>query len=165
MWLAGVCSKAGLDLFLRHRQRHPQLDAVADVAFLLQVLGRALGMHNAASRRHPVDGAGLNALHRANAVAVQDGAVKQVGDRGQADVRMRPHVMAAAWLLRHRAEMVEEDERPHALAPGRGQQPAHHKAAAQVLVVACQLQFNAHSPLRVLLAWFVALTHGAALKC
>lgn len=49
---------------------------MVDIA-LLRLLGRlALGMHNTAARRHPVNGAGLNALHIAQVVAVLDHAVK-----------------------------------------------------------------------------------------
>jgi hypothetical protein len=52
-------------------------------------------MHDAAPGSHPVDFAGADRLHTAEAVAVQDLAVEQVGHGREADVRMRPHVEAA----------------------------------------------------------------------
>ncbi len=36
---------------------------------------------------------GLDLLHRAQTVAVHDGAREQVGHRGQADVRVRAHIV------------------------------------------------------------------------
>src|SRR5258708_2170432 len=60
---------------------------------------------------------------------MHDLAFEQVGDRGKADMRVRPHVDAVAGLEHRRPEMVEEDERPdHARAPRR-QRPMHLKAA------------------------------------
>ena len=84
------------------------------------VVGRgALGMHDAAPGRHPVDGAGPDRQRGAEAVAMHDLAVEQIGDGGEPDMRMRPHVDAVAGLEHRRAEMVEEDERvrPCASAP------------------------------------------------
>jgi len=68
-------------------------------------------MGDALSGRHPVHVAGGDALLGAQAVAVQDGAVKQVGDGGQADVRMRAHIQAAPSQELARPYLVEEDER------------------------------------------------------
>ena len=43
-----------------------------------------------------------------------------------------PHVVRVAGRDVDRAEVVEEDERADRAAVGRGQQPAHHEAAAEV---------------------------------
>jgi uncharacterized protein DUF2721 len=97
-----------------------------------QLRRRALGMHDAAPGGHPVDVARANRLHRAEAVAMQDLAFEEIGHRGKADVRMRPHVEAFARRERHRAHLVKEHERTdRALARCR-QRPAHFEAAAEV---------------------------------
>ena len=85
--------KAGLRLFCLHRQRCPQLNAVVHIACLRQCLRATLGVHDAFAGRHPVDGAWLDLLHRAQTVAVHDGAREQVGHRGQANVRVRAHIV------------------------------------------------------------------------
>jgi hypothetical protein len=129
-----------LGLLVRLRQRGPQLDAVVHVGLVHQVFGAALGVHDAAAGGHPVDGARLDLLYVPQAVAVHDGAGKQVGHGGQPDVRMGTHVVAVARHHRHGAEVVEEQERPDGLALHGGQQAAHGEAAAQVLGVALELQ-------------------------
>ena len=48
-------------------------------------------------------------------------------------MRMRPHIMVVARLRLHRAEVVEEDKRPHRLALSRRQQAPHHKTTAEVV--------------------------------
>ena len=84
--------------------------------------------------RHPVDRAGLDALHGAQAVPVHHRAFEQIGDGREADVRMRPHVVVVAGTRGDRPEVVEEHERADRLPRESGQQPAHREAAAQVLV-------------------------------
>ena len=95
------------------------------------LVGRALRMDDAAPGRHPVDVAGDDFLHRAEAVAMHDRAFEQIGDRGEADVRMRPHVEADAGLKRGRAHVVEEDERADQ-ARRHGRQHAPHGQTADV---------------------------------
>ncbi len=129
-------AEARLIFLVRQRQRGPQLQAVGAVRAIHQVLGRALGVDDAASGRHPVDGARFDALHGADAVAVVHRPFEQIGDRGQADVGMGPHVVVGARRHVHRAEMVEEDERAHGLLDGGRQETPHHQAAAQILLVA-----------------------------
>ena len=92
----------------------------------------ALGMHDAAAGGHPVDLAGPDRHRGAEAVAVHDLAVEQVGDGGKADVRMRPHVESAAGAEFGRAEMIEEHERPDHARLRRGQRAPHGEAVAQV---------------------------------
>ena len=50
----------------------------------------SLRVDDAAARGHPVDRAGLDRLHGAEAVAVHDLALEQIGNRREPDVRMRP---------------------------------------------------------------------------
>ena len=56
-------------------------------------------------------------------------ALEQVGDGGEADVRMRPHVDAVADQELGRPHLVEEDEGPDHLLLRRGQRAAHLEAA------------------------------------
>ena len=88
--------KSGFRLLERLGERRPELQSVDAVRRTAQVLGRALGMDDAASGRHPVDRTGLDPLHRAKAVPVQHRAVEQVGDRREPDMRMGSHVVVVA---------------------------------------------------------------------
>ena len=94
MRAAGVCANEGFGLLVGLAAARPTAAGrgCGDVTSA-QVVGRALRVHDAAAGRHPVDRAGLDALHDAEAVAVQHRALEQVGDRGQPDVRMRAHVV------------------------------------------------------------------------
>jgi hypothetical protein len=88
-------------------------------------------MRHAASRRHPVHRARLDGELGADGIAVHDGAGEEVGDGGQPDMRVRPHVQAIAEQELRRPHLVEEDERAdHLLAPGG--QGAPHLEAAEV---------------------------------
>ena len=74
----------------------------------------SLGMGNAATSGHPVDVTGTDHLVRSKGVAVADRARPQVGDRGQADMRMRAHVDGGAGVHQCRAHLVDEHERTDA---------------------------------------------------
>src|SRR5580704_8294977 len=86
-------------------------------------------MHDAASGRHPIDRAGPDRQRSAEAVAVHDLAVEQIGDGREPDMRMRPDVDAIAGAEYCRSEMVEEDERPHHARARRRQRAVHLEAA------------------------------------
>ena len=59
-------------------------------------------------------------------------AVEQIGDGGEPDMRMRPHVHALAGHELHRAEMIEEDEGPDHLPLAMRQRAPHHESVAEV---------------------------------
>src|SRR4029078_3023241 len=81
-------------LFVRMRQCHPRLDAVyGEASPLLLVLG-ALAVGDSAAGGQPVDVAGTDRLRIAQAVAMEDAALEQVGDGREPDMRMRPHLHA-----------------------------------------------------------------------
>ena len=67
----------------------------------------------------------------AHAVAVGDLAVEQIGDGGEADVRVRAHVDAARDAGREldRPHVVEEHERPDHPVLREGQHPPHLEPA------------------------------------
>jgi hypothetical protein len=65
---------------------------------------------------------------------MEDSAVEQVGHGGEPDMRMRPHLHAVAARRNvHRAEMVEEDERP-AITPARGAPRSLVRACGRALM-------------------------------
>src|SRR5207249_4538160 len=62
---------------------------------------------------------------RPEAVAVQDFAFEQIGDRRQTYVRMGAHVDAAACREIHGTHVIEKDERADHAVRGPGEDPAH----------------------------------------
>src|SRR5580698_2311744 len=118
------------------RQSDPQLQAMQAVAQKSKIGWSALGMNDAAPRAHPVDGARLDALHGAEAVTVQDRTLEQIGDSGQADMRMRSHVGIHARLEVDRSEMIQEHKWADGAARQGGKQAAHAQSASQILVMA-----------------------------
>src|ERR1700761_8043195 len=97
-------------LFVRLRQRDPGLDPEQAIAMITQSRIRPFRVGDAASGRHPVHVAGANGLSAAQAVTVQNLAVKQVGQGGKADVWMRPHVQPAADQELAWSHLVKENE-------------------------------------------------------
>ena len=75
---------------------------------------------------------GADRLQRAQAVAVVDLALVEVGHRREVDVRVRPHVEAAPRQQRRRPEVIEEDERPHGAPLAGGQHAPHEEPVAEV---------------------------------
>ena len=80
-------------------------------------------------RQHPVHRPGLDPQIGAQAVAVVQAALQQIGDGAKADMRMRPHVDSLPGQELRRAHLVKEDERPHHLPLRRGQRAAHLEPA------------------------------------
>ncbi len=117
-------------------QADPALDAVHAVTGGARLSPRALGMGDAAPRRHPVDVAGTDVLHAAQRVAVHLRAVEQIGDGGQPDMGMGPHIDALAGRKFHRPEIVEEDEGADAAPRRLRQHPGDGEAVAQVVALA-----------------------------
>ena len=59
-------------------------------------------------------------------------AREKIGDGGEPDMGMRPHVDAAAWREIHRAEIIEEDEGPDAAPFGIGQDSIDDESLAEI---------------------------------
>src|SRR5215471_7909365 len=89
-------------------------------------------MDDAAAGRHPVDVTGRDRLHVAEAVAMDDAALEEIGDGGEADMWMRAHVDAAADRELDRAELVKEDEGAHHAALRRRQHALHRETVAEI---------------------------------
>ena len=68
----------------------------------------ALDVGNRAAGGHPADIAGLHHLVRAKAVLVLQGAFKQVGEGGQADVGMLADIHAVTRCVAGRQHMIEK---------------------------------------------------------
>ena len=85
------------------------------------VAGFVSALRDAATAcRHSVDGAGLDDLHRAEAVAVNEAALEEVGHRCQTDVRMGADVAVCFGRQRHGTKVIEEHERPDGAPCGGG---------------------------------------------
>src|SRR4051812_25085363 len=69
-------------------------------------------MRDALPRRHPVHLPGTDHLLHTGAVAVRQLAGKKIGDGGQTDMRVRPHIrfMRNVGWQHERADMVEKDK-------------------------------------------------------
>ena len=65
-------------------------------------------MHNAAPRRHQIHRTRLNALHLAQTIAMHHRALKQIRNRRQTNMRMRPHVMVRTGRNFNRAKVIEK---------------------------------------------------------
>jgi len=118
-----------LRFLVRFGQRHPELQAVKPRARLAQRIARALRMRDAAARRHPVDGAGLDRLHETETVPMDNPAFEEIRHRRKADVRMRPHVDPRARREFGRTHVIEEDDGPDVAHRLRRQEPRDEKAA------------------------------------
>ncbi|MNQ92681.1 hypothetical protein D3C85_1081120 [compost metagenome] len=103
------------------RQRQPDLQAVGAGTTGDQVSGGALDMGDAVAGGHPADVTGLDPLVRTQAVLVLQFALEQVGEGGQADMRMLAHVHALAGGVVRLQHVVEEHEGANVAAMGRGQ--------------------------------------------
>ncbi len=136
--------EAGVHLLLGLGQGEPGLDAIHGPPMAAQVF-EAFGVGHALAGGHPVDLAGLDLLVGAHAVAVGHLTLKQIGQGGQADMRVRTHVHIAgkAGIEPRRSHMVEEDEGSHH-APGRVGEDAAHLESAQVLAPLLDHQFDHH---------------------
>jgi hypothetical protein len=88
-------------------------------------------VHDAATGNHPVDLVRPDTLSETQTVTMQDLALEQIGDRGQPDMRMRPHIERAAGREFDRSHLVEEDERADATSLRGRQHPSHDDAVAQ----------------------------------
>jgi len=88
-------------------------------------------MGDSAPGGHPVHLARRDGDLGADAVAVGDLAVEEIGDGGKADVRVRANIDAArdARLESDRPHVIEEGERPHHAALGEGQNAPDLEAA------------------------------------
>ena len=104
-------------------------------------------MHDASTGRHPIHIARMNLADIAQTVAVFERAVEQIGDSGQRDMRVGPHVDAGARRELRRPQMIEKNKRPHHLSSGKGQHPPHHEAAQVALSAFDYLQYGHMSPM------------------
>ena len=83
-----------------------------------QRLWGSLDMGDGTAGGHPADLAGADQLIRAEAVLVLQLPLEQVGEGGQADMRVLVDIHTAASRVGVFQNMVEEHERPDAAALG-----------------------------------------------
>src|SRR4051794_24690134 len=89
-------------------------------------------MNDAPAGRHQIDLARADRLDITFAVAVDDLAIDQVGQRGEADMRMGPRIQALSGAEGDRTEAIEEDKRADHPALRRRQRPSHLKTVPQI---------------------------------
>ena len=125
-----VVRERGVGLLVLVGQRHPGLNAV-QCAALGARLFETFGMRDAAAGDHPVHFFGLDSLDNAHAVTMHDFARKQIGDGGEADVRMRPDIDGLRKPGREvlGADVIEEDERPDHVPACERQYPSDFEPA------------------------------------
>ena len=124
-----VMGEGGRRLLVALWQRRPGLDAEQPVRGLLDFAALALRVHDATSGRHQVHLARHDRRRGAEAVAMPHFALEQIGDRGEPDMRVRPHVDAVTDQEFGRPHLVEENERADHLFLCRRQRAAHFEAA------------------------------------
>jgi hypothetical protein len=110
-------------------QSDPSLQPREPVGRRQHIAVDPLGMGDAVTRRHQVDRAGLDPLVGAEAVAMVELALEEIGHRRQADVGMRTNVDPLPGEKLRRSHLVEEDERPEHLARARRQGAADFERA------------------------------------
>src|SRR5436853_2839908 len=124
--------KARVDLLLFSRHPDPELQAVQRLAVAPVIRRRALGMHDAAPGSHPVHRTGMDRRFDAEIVAMNDLAIIEIRERGEADMRMRPHVQPVAALELGGAKMIEEYERADGPARRLRQRAADGESLAEI---------------------------------
>jgi hypothetical protein len=117
---------AGIESRCRpRRQVDPELQDLQRSAAAPELRRRQLGVHQAASRRHPLHAAGADHALVAGGVAVGQLAGQDERHRLEAAVRVRPERQSG--VLRRvdlRPVVVEEEERVDLRDTGAGQRPA-----------------------------------------
>ena len=121
-----------LAVFQCRGQCHPKLQAVREARSSAVCFVGALTVHDAAPRRHPVHRARLDELHAADAVAVHLPALEEIGDSGQADVRVAADIAVDLRRERRGADLVKKYKRSDGSALLRRQRAAHAKSRCEV---------------------------------
>src|SRR5262245_11024732 len=138
--------KGGRPLFVGFGQSGPSLNAEQPPRRLLWCLafdrrqtvaardeigfaGLPLRMHDAAPCPHQVDLTGTDGQRRAETIAMEDFALKQVSDRGETDVRVWSHIDTLADQELGWAHLIEADKGAHHLLLRRRQRAAYLEGA------------------------------------
>ena len=136
-----VMDETGIGLLVLLGQPHPDLQATEPLISLPAFGRRALRVHDAPARRHPVHLARQDGLRMPRAIAMHHRPFVQICDRGQPDMRMRPHIDAAASPEFDRPHMIQEHERPDGALLRRRQRPPNLESA-QIAAARHHHRFN-----------------------
>src|SRR5215472_1634828 len=124
--------KSGIGLFVVLRQADPGLDAEKPSPTGTVLRRRALGMDDATPGGHPIHRPRPDRLDRAQAVAMHDLAVEEIGHGRETDMGVGTHVEACAGRQYSGPHLVEKHERAHRAALGRRQDATDFEATAEV---------------------------------
>ena len=123
---------------LRHlqacRQVHPDLETVHATALCHDARRGHLRVHHTPPRRHPLHITGLQATRMTGRVTVFELAVKHVGHRLKAAVRVIRGANPLARPIVHRAHLIDQQDRIEVAQPRRWQGPTDLEAATLGLV-------------------------------
>jgi hypothetical protein len=122
----------GRDFFLAFRKRDPALDAEHLLARGAHTPGVRSECAMPLPGGHQVHRAGRDLLLLPSLSRCMMRAVEQIGDGGEPDMRMRPHVHALPGDELHRPHLIEEDEGADHLPLAVGQRAAHGEAVAEI---------------------------------
>src|ERR1019366_3652068 len=90
-------------------------------------------MDDSAPRRHPIDGARLDALDVSHAIAVNHGTLEQVGHCRQSNMRVRSNVKVVFWFDINRSEVIKKHKWSDTALPQRWQYATYDHATAQIV--------------------------------
>src|SRR5579883_194982 len=121
--------EAGFGLLVRPWQPHPGLEAGHKPAGGPDWRVGPLRMRDAAPSGHPIDLAGADCLRGAQRIAMKDLARKEIGNGGEADMRMGAYVDASAGREARRAHLIQEYEGADHPSLRRGQGPPDLESA------------------------------------
>ncbi|MNQ99766.1 hypothetical protein D3C85_1155160 [compost metagenome] len=152
-----VMRKAGIGFLVGLGQAHPDLQSTEALRGQAAFRRGAFRMHNSPARGHPVHFARQDGLRMARAVAMDHGSLVQVGDRGQADMRVRTHVYAGTRIELDWPHVVKKDKRSDGSAL-RGRDGAPDGKAAQVAGA------RHHNGFNLAFAGFGQGRHGGVLR-
>src|SRR5262249_19295490 len=120
------------DLLFLPGKSDPGLDPEKAGVGGAQLGRRALRMHDAAARGHPVDLTRTDRLNRSETVAVQNLAIKKIGHGGEAYMRMRTNVESRSRTQHSRPHLIEKHERAYCGAFSRRKDTAHREPVAEI---------------------------------
>src|SRR5262245_22659404 len=122
----------GVDLLMLFRQSNPTLNPEQAFTAEPRTCRRPLRMRNATPGRHEIHCPRRNLNRIALTVAMHNSSVKQIGNRGETDVRVRPHIKTMARKKLGWPHLIEENKGTDHLPLVTRQGATDFEAVAQI---------------------------------